>query len=623
MKLNFQKIIIENFLSIGYAEVDLQDRGFTLINGVNNNPKDLALSNGSGKSSIMEAICWSLTGETVRGIKDVVNMFNPGGTSVEIHFDVDKDNYRLIRYKDHSKYKTDLKIFINGEDKSGKGIRDSQKLLESYLPDLTPSLLGSVIILGQGLPQRFTNNTPSGRKEVLEKLSKSDFMIEDLKKRLQERKCELERCIRTEEDELLVNQTKKKSLLNQIEMNRVKLDSMEDPSTYQVIVEKAKLHVKELTDKINELKVKESDTNLLLIELGKKRGDVVNVIKSRQMLDIEKLDTESNGYKQQQATLSVEITHLQEEINKSKSIKDVCPTCGRKFENIFIPDTTKQESELNELILKSSEIKSTINSLTQKRQELMMCHQKELSDSLLDIDNEINEHKAHYYNYSQSINSLQGERYQEESNINKYTQSILTYETMVNTLSETIKSDEDEIKNIDENLVYINSRVNGLHDRLTVINKFNTMITRDFRGYLLKNIIKFIDNKAKEYCNTVFNTNELDFILEGNNIDIKYCGKYMESLSGGEKQKIDLIIQFSIRDMLCQFLNFRSNIIALDEVFDSLDSVSSDKVVNLISSKLSDIDSVFIITHHKELGIPSDNIITVVKGDNGVSRIEC
>jgi DNA repair exonuclease SbcCD ATPase subunit len=95
----------------------------------------------------------------------------------------------------------------------------------------------------------------------------------------------------------------------------------------------------------------------------------------------------------------------------------------------------------------------------------------------------------------------------------------------------------------------------------------------------------------------------------------------MESLTGGEKQKIDLIIQFSIRDMLCQFLDFRSNIIALDEIFDALDSVSCDKVVDLISRKLSDIDSVFIITHHKELGIPSDSVITVTKHSDGVSVV--
>ena len=85
---------------------------------------------------------------------------------------------------------------IDGKDCSGKGIRDSEKLLAQYLPDITASLLGSVIILGQGLPQKFTNNSPSGRKEVLEKLSKSDFMIEDLKSRVTSRRLELQKTIR-------------------------------------------------------------------------------------------------------------------------------------------------------------------------------------------------------------------------------------------------------------------------------------------------------------------------------------------------------------------------------------------------------------------------------------------
>ena len=84
-----------------------------------------------------------------------------------------------------------MKIIRNGEDVSGKGIRDSEKLLSEYLPDLTSSFLGSVIILGQGLPQRFSNNTPSGRKDVLEKLSKSDFMIEDLKQKVSDRKTQI------------------------------------------------------------------------------------------------------------------------------------------------------------------------------------------------------------------------------------------------------------------------------------------------------------------------------------------------------------------------------------------------------------------------------------------------
>ena len=188
MNICFQKVTLHNFLSFGDAEVDLNDSSYTLVSGINNCKLDLAKSNGSGKSSLWESIIWVLTGDTIRGTKDVVNRYGKDGTYVELTFKIDKNDYKIIRYKDYSNIGTNLKLYINNEDKSGKGIRDTEKLLEQYLPDINSSLLGSVIILGQGLPQRFTNNTPSGRKEVLEKLSKSDFMIEDIKSKLSNRK---------------------------------------------------------------------------------------------------------------------------------------------------------------------------------------------------------------------------------------------------------------------------------------------------------------------------------------------------------------------------------------------------------------------------------------------------
>ena len=74
--------------------------------------------------------------------------------------------------------------------------------------------------------------------------------------------------------------------------------------------------------------------------------------------------------------------------------------------------------------------------------------------------------------------------------------------------------------------------------------------------------------------------------------------------------------------MLTKYLNFSSNILVLDEVFDNLDSVGCQKVINLISRKSSDIESIIIITHHnQELDIPADREIVVVKNQNGISEI--
>ena len=180
----FKKLSLSNFMSYEKAEVCLNKQGNILVGGINNNPDDNAKSNGCGKSSLFSALSWCLTGETVSGAKDVSNIYINGKTEVSVSFDIDNVNYEVTRTKNPS----NLFIYINGENKSGKGIRDTEKLLVEYIPQLSSSLLNSVIILGQGLPQRFTNNTPAGRKEVLEKLSNSDFMIMDLKERLSTRK---------------------------------------------------------------------------------------------------------------------------------------------------------------------------------------------------------------------------------------------------------------------------------------------------------------------------------------------------------------------------------------------------------------------------------------------------
>ena len=74
--------------------------------------------------------------------------------------------------------------------------------------------------------------------------------------------------------------------------------------------------------------------------------------------------------------------------------------------------------------------------------------------------------------------------------------------------------------------------------------------------------------------------------------------------------------------MLCKFLNFSSNIIVLDEIFDNLDAVGCQRVLNVIAKKLSDIDSIYIVTHHSDIDLPIDNEIVVIKNENGISEIK-
>ena len=199
--------------------------------------------------------------------------------------------------------------------------------------------------------------------------------------------------------------------------------------------------------------------------------------------------------------------------------------------------------------------------------------------------------------------------------------SFNNYETRKTEISKEINSTKQNIDHLTSKIMYDTMSKEDVGNRLDAINKMTTLATRDFRGFLLTNVIEYINKRAKTYSQDIFGTDKVQFALDGNNLNVSYNEKLYESLSGGEQKRLNLIIQLSIRDMLMQFSNFSSNILVLDEIFDSLDSKSSDAVVNTISKRLTDTESVFIVTHRNNLALPTDSTITVVKNSQGVSSL--
>ena len=608
--------MLHNFLSFGDAEVNLDNQGYVLVSGINNCKADLAKSNGSGKSSIWEGVVWALTGETIRGTKDVVNKFGTDGTYAEILFDVDSDVYKVVRYRDYSNIGTNLKVYINGVDKSGKGIRDTEKLLEQYLPDLNSSLIGSVIILGQGLPQRFTNNTPSGRKEVLEKLSKSDFMIDDIKNRLSDRKVYLSQELRKYED-LDLQYNSQKSII-EADTQKVEQELSEIPDGD---IDSEILRLKEELSKII---VDDSEYKSLTEELNNARSEYKNY-DLQCTVDISKLEDifiePKQELKDNITKLMANITMLKNEIQRLESIKDVCPTCGQKLPDVHKVDTTDLHNKLTNAENERTELQNKLDELNKEQdikvkelkaqQEIRRKELVDLGESIktkfTEVEAKYNQTKEEFDRIQKSINDLENDK------------KIITYkkETLAKRLDELNK----QFIEFSDKILYNNNEKDNVKSRLEIVNKMITIATRDFRGFLLSGVIDFINQKSKEYSKEIFDTEEVEFKLDGNNIFIGYCGKQYENLSGGEKQKIDLIVQFSIRDMLSQYLNFSSNILVVDEICDNLDSIGCQKVLNMIATKLTDVSSLFIISHHTDIDIPVDKEILIIKGDDGISKV--
>ena len=624
MRIKFDKIKIHHFLSFGDAEITLHDMGITLISGVNKCLTDDSLSNGSGKSSIWNAITFALTGETIKGV--ATNLANDkfnDGCYVDLTFYVNEDKYQVIRYKDDVKLGNDLKIFINDENKSGKGIKESKELLKQYLPDLTSQLIGSVIILGQGLPHKFSNNTPSGRKEVLEKLSKSDFMIEDIKSRLSKRDVELKTKMRSIEDTLLANNTKLNVYTGDLNKYKDKLSSYENSVDFE---REITIKQNDLQSHINELSSLEKQSIEVLDKYDKLLQDSRDCLDSRDGAINEAkqlLEDNSKGYKELAQATQLEIKDLERQIKDINNIREFCPTCGQRLININKPSSKHLEEELSSKRVTFDRYSKDIDNLNECYNRRVIEINSKYEEYRQSLDKDINECKQQRQELSTRTKLLNDEKNNLTIEITSLESKRDNYNKEYNELQLNVKTTSSLIEQLEKDNVLLNSDKMTLDKHIEVLKNINTLVKRDFRGFLLTNVIDFINRKAKEYCECVFHTDLFNMQLNGNNIDITYCNKAYENLSGGEAQKVDLILQFAIRDMLCRYLDFSSNILVLDEIFDNLDAKGSSNILNLISTKLVDIESIFIITHHSfDLAIPNDKEITIVKDEKGISSVK-
>lgn len=624
MTVKFLKVIIHHFLSFDHAELDLTDKGYCLVSGVNKNPKDSAKSNGSGKSTIFNAISYALTGETLQGLKsNLANIYFNDGCYVQLDFEVDGVSYSLLRSKEDDTYGTNLKITVAGEDKSGKGIRESQVVLDQLLPDLTSELLGSVIMIGQGMPMKFTANTPSGRKEVLEHLSQSDFMIQDLKNRISERSMELSKKLRELEDASLSNSSQAGIYKKQLESANTEFttkfsstpdfDSQLEELNKKLITEKST--GAEVGKQLADLNAKIEELNPQLINLNKEKETYAK----RFLEEHNKTQEELRG---QKTELSNKEYSLGQEIARLDAITDICPTCGQKIPGAVKPDTTDKKKELEELQAKIADLNKLMqedsNSYTKIVEELDQRYDSKITDIQTKRNNlrsEANFIQGKVDLSNKTIKDLELEITTVTKNKEFYNQDKVRVENQIADLTK-------KLHDLEEEATKLVSAKGDMLNHIEVIKKMTTIVTRDFRGFLLKNIIEYINTKAKEYTSKIFGCDEIEFVLDGNNIDISFCNKDYENLSGGEKQRVDLIVQFAIRDFMSQYLQFSSNILVLDEITDALDAESCDKVINFITNELNDIESVFIISHHAdELSIPVDSEVIVEKNLEGVSSI--
>ena len=565
----FKTISWKNFLSTGQHEtkVDFTESATTLIIG----------SNGAGKSTVLDALTFSLYGRSFRKINkpQLVNSINEKDCRVEIEFSVNNVEWKVVRGIKPAVFE----IYRDGKplDQSASAV-DQQKWLEQNVLKMNYKSFTQIVVLGSSTFVPFMQLTASSRREVIEDLL--DIKIFSAMNNLIKDK------IRICKDESRTLELKKDSLKDKAEMQQKFIDEIET---------KSQTDIKYKEDRIDDL-----DNQVTAYMQDNEKLQAVVESYKEELKTFESAKTQVRKLNNIRGKMSAKIAHIEEECNFFTE-NTVCPTCNQDLKEEFrvnrITDSkNKQEElqkgfqELEEAILKEEMRESTFNNISDV------------------ISNQLNVITKNNTN----ITSCQKQIKQLESEIQTLTKGL------ANRNSENVKLKEfktnlqktyTELGEKREKTSYYDFTYNLLKDggvKTKIIKKYLPLINQQVNKYL-----QMMDFYINFTLDEEFNETIQSPIHE----DFSYS-----SFSEGEKMRIDLALLFTWREVARFKNSVNTNLLIMDEVFDSsLDGFGTDEFLKIIKYVISDAN-IFVISHKTGMEDRFQSVIRFEK-KQGFSRV--
>ena len=182
---------------------------------------------------------------------------------------------------------------------------------------------------------------------------------------------------------------------------------------------------------------------------------------------------------------------------------------------------------------------------------------------------------------------------------------------------------QSNIDNINTEIIEIQNEWTKQNDLVDVCKYSQQLITKPFRTYLLQNSINILNEKLSYLSNRLFSNAKDVIVIDGDDskLDIRLGDATYESLSGGEKTRVNICLLLAQKYLASSIGDINCNLIVLDEVLGQCDSEAEMNVIDLMVEELQNVSSIIFIGH-KELPIPHDNVITVVKDEKGLSHLQ-
>ena len=543
----FKTVRWKNFLSTGntFIEIPLDKDSTTLIIG----------ENGAGKSTILDALCFGLFGKPFRNINkpQLLNTVNGSSCLVEVEFDVGRKNVKVVRGIKPNVFE----IYVNGKMyNQDANVRDYQKYLEQQILKLNYQSFTQVVILGSSTFVPFMQLKARHRREVVEEIL--DIQIFSLMNMLLKQK------LKSIDEEM-------RNVNYEFELTSEKI-SLQENYIEDLEANKNKI-LKEKISQSSEMDNKLFIKKETIRNLEERNGEL-----TKEISDISKTQNRFEKLKGIQATLKEKHRAHTKLIDFFENNTD-CPTCQQHIDETFKNNMIDNKKDAASKV--SFGMQELVDELATTEKTLAYCN---------DVISRIQETTVEIAKENSSIVELE-----------KYNTKIKTEIEHLQT-DNVEKEDHEKLKSLKKELALIDKQKSKLREDKTYSEAARNMLTdtgiktKIIKQYLpiMNKLINTYLTSMEFYVNFTLNENFEESIKSRYRDDFTYA-----SFSEGEKMRIDLALLFTWRAVAKMKNSTNTNLLILDEIFDSsLDNTGTDEFLKILNTLGN--ENVFVISHKQD-----------------------
>ena len=561
----FRKIRFKNFLSTGnaFTEIDFCQNSATLIVG----------KNGAGKSTMLDALCFVLFGKPFRNINkpSLVNSINRRNCLVEIEFDTGNKSYKIIRGIKPNVFEIYCEGKMLNQDAS---VRDYQDTLEKSILKLNFKSFTQIVILGSASFTPFMQLSAADRRSIIEDLL--DIRIFSSMNGILKEKIQ--------------------SLRNEITNKKYKIDSTQ---------EKVEVHeqyisnlMQDKKDKISKLREQIKDEEYAINVRNKKIESITNKIEelTGSIKDLNEVKGKSHKLAGIKENLNKTINKIEEEIFFYQK-NDDCPTCKQNISAEFKTETIKERES------KRVKVEEAVSELEEKRGELetRLAEIKEINDNISVLNRKVDELNSENTGSMKYISSLKEQLEGDDVSEN----NVREQQNILDGYREDLVELESQLEELIETEHYQKTAALLLKD-----NGIKTKIIRQYIPVINKLVNKYLSS-MDFFVNFNLDESFKETIKSRHRDNFSYS-----SFSEGEKSRIDMSLMLTWRAIAKLKNSSSTNLLILDEVFDSsLDASGTEDLMKILG--ILEATNLFVISHKGDvLQDKFENVISFEKVNN-------